>query len=117
MTPTPIDVEPLQRVIKENLVKALAHITGEGLIDNVPRMSPRHLAAGMNAAAWPVPKVLSWLKLEDKIEHEEFAKTFITALGMVIVASEEHVEESMEELNKAGETVYAVEHLVKRDRD
>lgn len=115
LTPTRIYVKPLLKVIKRNLVKGIAHITGGGLIDNVPRMLPRHLAAEMNVKAWPVPKVLSWLKVEGKIEHEEFAKTFNTGLGMVMVVSQEHVEETMEELKKAGETVYNVGRVVERE--
>ena len=117
LTPTRIYVKPLLRVIKKNLVKGVAHITGGGLIDNVPRMLPHDLAAEMNVAAWSVPKVLSWLKLEGKIEHDEFAKTFNTGLGMVMVVSQEHVQETMEELSKAGETVYQVGSVMKRRED
>lgn len=117
LTPTRIYVKPLLRVIKKNLVKGVAHITGGGLIDNVPRMLPQHLAAEMNVAAWSVPEVLSWLKLEGKIEHGEFAKTFNTGLGMVMVVSQEHVQETMEELSKAGETVYKVGHVIGRHED
>ena len=115
LTPTRIYVKPLLRVINRKLVKGIAHVTGGGLIDNVPRMLPRHLAAELNAKAWPVPKVLSWLKVEGKIEHGEFAKTFNTGLGMVMVVSQEHVEETMEELKKAGETVYKVGRVVERE--
>ncbi len=117
LTPTRIYVKPLLRVIQKNLVKGMAHITGGGLIDNVPRMLPRHLAAEMNVAAWPVPKVLSWFKLKGKIEHEEFAKTFNTGLGMVMVVSQEHLNGTMEELEKAGETVYNVGSVVERERE
>lgn len=117
LTPTRIYVKPLLRVIKKNLVKGVAHITGGGLIDNVPRMLPQDLAAEMNVAAWPVPKVLSWLKLEGKIEHDEFAKTFNTGLGMVMVVSQEDVQETMEELSKAGETVYQVGNVTERHKD
>ena len=117
LTPTRIYVKPLLRVIRKDLVKGIAHITGGGLIDNVPRMLPRHLAAEINAAAWPVPMVLSWLKVEGKIGHEEFAKTFNTGLGMVMVVSQEHMNETMEELTKAGETVYNVGSVVERRQD
>lgn len=114
LTPTRIYVKPVLRVIRKDLVKGLAHITGGGLTENIPRMLPRHLAAEMDAEAWRVPKVLSWLKLQGKIEHEEFAKTFNTGLGMVMVVSEEKVNEVMEELEKAGEKVYRVGSLVER---
>ena len=114
LTPTRIYVKPLLGVIKKNMVKGIAHITGGGLIDNVPRMLPGHLAAEMNVATWPVPKVLHWLKLQGNIEHEEFAKTFNTGLGMVMVVGPGQANETMEELKKAGETVYRVGSLVER---
>lgn len=114
LIPTRIYVKPVLRVIQKDLVKGLAHITGGGLTENIPRMLPGHLAAEMNAEAWRVPKVLFWLKLQGKIGHEEFAKTFNTGLGMVMVVSEEKVNEVMGELEKAGETVYKVGNLVER---
>ena len=114
LTPTRIYVKPLLRVMKKNLVKGVAHITGGGLSDNVPRMLPRHLAAEMDVRAWPVPKVLSWLKLKGKVEHEEFAKTFNTGLGMVIVVGQAQVRETMEDLKQAGERVYKVGNVIER---
>ena len=78
LTPTRIYVEPLLGVVKKNLVKGMAHITGGGLIENVPRMLPKHLAAEMSAKSWPVPPVLGWLKKSGRVEDNEFAKTFNT---------------------------------------
>lgn len=70
LTPTRIYVKSLLPAVKRNLIKGMAHITGGGLINNVPRMLPKHLAAEMNAQKWPVPRVLKWLKDEGRIEDK-----------------------------------------------
>ena len=106
LTPTRIYVKPCLAVVKKSLVKGMAHITGGGLIENVPRMLPKHLAAEMNANSWHVPPVLRWLKDEGRMEDQEFAKTFNAGLGMVMVVGKESVEPAVQELEDAGETVY-----------
>ena len=108
LAPTRIYVKPLLRVLRKDLVKGMAHITGGGLIENVPRMLPRQLAAELDAAKWPVPKVLRWLKDQGSIENMEFGRVWNTGLGMVLVVSQERAQETIEELKGAGETVYVV---------
>ena len=114
LAPTRIYVKPLLRVIRKDLVKGMAHITGGGLIENVPRMLPRQLAAELDAAKWPVPKVLRWLKDQGSIENMEFGRVWNTGLGMVLVVSQERVQETIEELKSAGETVYVVGNVSAR---
>jgi len=63
LTPTRIYVKPVLRAVQKDLIKGMAHITGGGLLENVPRMLPKHLAASLDAARWEVPKVLRWLKV------------------------------------------------------
>lgn len=70
LTPTRIYVKPVLQVYNKDLVKGMAHITGGGLIDNVPRMLPNHLAAQMDVTAWPLQKVFRWLKEEGRVENE-----------------------------------------------
>lgn len=62
LTPTRIYVKPVLRAVQKDLIKGMAHITGGGLLENVPRMLPKHLAASLDAGTWEVPKVLRWLK-------------------------------------------------------
>ncbi|KAK4692984.1 phosphoribosylamine---glycine ligase, partial [Lecanoromycetidae sp. Uapishka_2] len=114
LTPTRIYVKPLLQTVKKDLVKGMSHITGGGLLENVPRMLPKHLAAEMSAERWPVPKVLKWLKEQGRVEDKEFATVFNTGLGMVLVVSEENVEETAEILRAEGETVYVVGTVVER---
>lgn len=69
LLPTRIYVKPLLQTVKKDLVKGMAHITGGGLFENVPRMLPKHLAAEMDAETWAVPKVLKWLKDQGELEN------------------------------------------------
>jgi homoserine kinase len=92
----------------------MAHITGGGLLENIPRMLPKTLAAELDAKSWPLLDVFKWLKSAGRMEHTEFARTFNTGLGMVLVVSQENVRTTMDRLQEYGEKVYVVGSLVKR---
>jgi homoserine kinase len=114
LTPTRIYVKPLLAATRKGLIKGMAHITGGGLLENIPRMLPDTLAAELDAKAWPVPEVLRWLKQAGRLEDSEFARTFNTGLGMVLVVSEDSARTAMEILQEYGEQVYRVGTLVKK---
>lgn len=115
LTPTRIYVKSLLRVVEKNLVKGMAHITGGGLFENVPRMLPRHLAADMDASTWDVPGVMRWLKRMGNLTDDEFGRVLNTGLGMVLVVAKEQVEQTSGELRDAGETVWVVGKVVERE--
>ncbi|KAF2816636.1 phosphoribosylformylglycinamidine cyclo-ligase-like protein [Mytilinidion resinicola] len=114
LTPTRIYVRPLLAATQKGLVKGMAHITGGGLLENVPRMLPDHLAAELDAKAWPVPEVFRWLKAAGRIEDVEFSRAWNTGLGMVLVVDQSKASEAISVLKGAGETVYEVGKLAKR---
>ncbi|KAF2852559.1 phosphoribosylformylglycinamidine cyclo-ligase-like protein [Plenodomus tracheiphilus IPT5] len=114
LTPTRIYVKPLLAATRRGLIKGMAHITGGGLLENIPRMLPKSLAAELDAKTWPVPDVFKWLKQAGRLENTEFARTFNTGLGMVLVVSHEHVQNTVERLQEYGEKVYVVGALRKR---
>lgn len=114
LTPTRIYVRTSLEAMKDELIIGAAHITGDDLLDNVPRMLPKTLAAEIAARIWTITAVLSWLKKAENIEHEEFARVFNTGIGIVLVVSEEKEDPVREGLREAGETVYTVERLVER---
>ncbi|KAF2496776.1 phosphoribosylformylglycinamidine cyclo-ligase-like protein [Lophium mytilinum] len=114
LTPTRIYVKPLLAATQKGLIKGIAHITGGGLLENVPRMLPDHLAVDLDAKAWPVPEVFRWLKAAGKIEDVEFSRAWNTGLGMVLVVDQSKASETISVLKGAGETVYEVGKLVKR---
>ena len=114
LTPTKIYVRSLMGVAKQNLIKGMAHITGGGLTENIPRMLPGNLAADIDVNTWEVPAVLKWLRSTGKLPHEEFARVFNTGLGMVLVVGQANVAQTVRELEAAGETVYKVGKLIER---
>jgi len=112
LTPTRIYVKCFGRMLEEDLIKGMAHITGGGLVENIPRMLPSTLSAELDASTWSVPPVLKWLKAKGQLANLEFATTFNTGLGMVIVVDEGDARRAMGLLQEAGETVYEVGRLV-----
>ncbi|KAF2644521.1 phosphoribosylformylglycinamidine cyclo-ligase-like protein [Massarina eburnea CBS 473.64] len=114
LTPTRIYVKSLLDASRRGLVKGMAHITGGGLSENIPRMLPKALAAELDARSWPVPDVFKWLKEAGRMEDSEFCRTFNTGLGMVLVVDEGNVHEVTEILQNYGEEVHRVGKLVKR---
>lgn len=117
LTPTRIYVKSILAAVKRDLIKGMAHITGGGLTENVPRMLPKHLTAVLDARSWQVPKVLQWMKKTGNMTEADFAMTFNTGLGMVVVVAENNVNLALEELRSAGETVWKVGKLIERTKE
>lgn len=114
LTPTRIYVKPCLEVTKRDLVKGMAHITGGGLIENIPRMLPDTLAAEVDISTWTVPPVLRWMKEAGNMASTEFARVFNTGIGMVLVVSADKVEEAKSILETSGETVSQIGTLKKK---
>ena len=114
LTPTKIYVKSCLELSNIGLVKGMAHITGGGLVENIPRMLPDDLAAELDAKTWPVPPVFYWLKKAGGISSDEFARVWNTGIGMVLVVSKENLHHVMESLTKAGENPYVIGSLIKR---
>jgi phosphoribosylamine--glycine ligase / phosphoribosylformylglycinamidine cyclo-ligase len=115
LTPTRIYVVPLLQVVKRDLVKGMAHITGGGLLENVPRMLPKHLAAEIDASTWQRPKVFDWLQQAGKVSNEEMSRTFNNGVGMVMVVSDIASGQVTKILQEQGETVFRIGKLIDRD--
>ncbi|ETN40362.1 phosphoribosylamine-glycine ligase [Cyphellophora europaea CBS 101466] len=114
LTPTRIYVVPLLQVVKKDLIKGMAHITGGGLVENVPRMLPDALTAEIDVTTWQRPKVFDWLQEAGKVSNEEMSRTFNNGIGMVLVVSTVAFGEVKKVLEEQGETVYKIGTLVKR---
>ena len=115
LTPTRIYVQPLLKVIKKGHIKGMSHITGGGLLENIPRAIPKHLAAEVYADSWGgLPKVFLWLKAAGKLTSKELSRTLNTGIGMVLVVSEIASGEVKKMLEAEGETVYDIGSLRKR---
>ncbi|KAL2123988.1 hypothetical protein VTJ04DRAFT_353 [Mycothermus thermophilus] len=115
LTPTKIYVRSLLAALKSpagTAVKGMAHITGGGLVENIPRMLPDHLAAEVDCGSWEVPAVFKWLA--ERVEAKEMARAFNNGLGMVLAVDKDGAEEVKKVLEAQGEKVWVVGRLVER---
>ena len=112
LTPTRIYVKSCLSAIATGHVKGLAHITGGGLIENIPRVLPAGLGVALDAAAWAVPPVFGWLSRAGGVRGEEMARTFNCGIGMVVIVSSEREQEITAALKAAGETVWRIGRVV-----
>ena len=115
--PTRIYVKSCLGAIKRGGVKALCHITGGGLIENIPRILPDHLTARLEAGSWNVPRVFSWLANGHQgstISTQEMARTFNCGIGMIVVTASDDVGQVTATLQEAGEKVAVIGELVAR---
>ena len=106
--PTRIYVKSLLPVVRAGRVHALAHITGGGLLENVPRELPDGLHARIDADAWPQPRLMAFLQGQGNVEPEEMARTFNCGVGMVLAVAADKVANVTQRLEAAGETVVTV---------
>ncbi len=114
LTPTRIYVKSCLAAARTGKVKALAHITGGGLFENIPRVLPDGLAAELHARRWPRPAVFNWLSRAGGVADAEMARTFNCGIGMMLVTAPEATKAIAAELTAAGETVFEIGRIVPR---
>lgn len=115
LTPTRIYVKPLLSALKAGIaIKALAHITGGGFVDNIPRVLPADLSAHINLTAIKVPPVFGWLSKSGGLAQSEMLRTFNCGVGMLVAIAADEADALVTALNAAGEIAYAVGTLTKR---
>jgi phosphoribosylformylglycinamidine cyclo-ligase len=108
MAPTRIYVKSLLPLLAEKRIKGLAHITGGGLLENVPRVLPEGIHARIDADAWPQSRLMAFLQAQGQIEPGEMARTFNCGIGMVAVVAAGEVAPVTAALEAAGETVVTI---------
>jgi len=115
LTPTRIYVRPLLRAIRETgAIKALAHITGGGFPENIPRVLPTNLAAEIDLDSIPVTPVFSWLAETGGVEAKEMLRTFNCGIGMIAVVAAENAQAVTDILSAEGEVVVPLGRMVTR---
>lgn len=115
LTPTRIYVKPLLAAIREtNAIKALAHITGGGFPDNIPRVLPKNLTASIDLSAIKVPPVFSWLAKTGGVERDEMLRTFNCGIGMIAVVAPDNVDAVFAALEAQGEQPVRLGTMVAR---
>lgn len=116
MAPTRIYVRSLLPSIKAGAIKGLAHITGGGLLENIPRVLPKGAHAVVDADGWEQPRLMAFLQAQGGIEPEEMARTFNCGIGMAVVVAADHAEAVAATLAEAGETVLTIGRIEAGER-
>ncbi|MCH9809305.1 MAG: phosphoribosylformylglycinamidine cyclo-ligase [Alphaproteobacteria bacterium] len=122
LAPTRLYVKPLLAALRATgpsraAIRALAHITGGGLSENIPRVLPEHLAARIDLDAWQAAPVFQWLANAGNLPDDEMLRTFNCGIGMVVVASPGRSGEVVAALQEAGETPFLIGEVIPRDSD
>jgi len=116
LAPTRLYVKPLLPLLAEGCIRALAHITGGGLLENVPRVLPEGCRARIDAGRWPLPPLFGWLQRLGGIEPAELARTFNCGIGMVLAVGADEAAAVTDALRAAGETVLAIGEVAEGPR-
>ncbi|MEE9273446.1 MAG: phosphoribosylformylglycinamidine cyclo-ligase [Robiginitomaculum sp.] len=111
LVPTQLYVKSLLPIIRTGQIKGLAHITGGGITDNVPRMLPKHLTPKIDFTTWPRPPVFSWLQKTGNIEETELRRAFNCGIGMVLAVSPSDVDTVLSALSASQEQAFIIGHL------
>lgn len=117
LAPTRIYVQSCLAAIATGQVKALAHITGGGLLENIPRILPDTLAAQLDPSSWQMPPVFDWLRDAGNLDDTELWRTFNAGIGMAVIVNAEAAEQVSTILQQAGETVYTIGTVIPRSGD
>jgi len=108
MAPTRIYVASLLPLLREGRIKGLAHITGGGLLENIPRVLPAEAHAVIDADAWEQPRLMAYLQAQGAIEPEEMARTFNCGIGMAVIVAADESDTVTAALTAAGESVATI---------
>ncbi|QRJ63563.1 phosphoribosylformylglycinamidine cyclo-ligase [Azospira restricta] len=117
MAPTHLYVKPLLALMQALPVKGMAHITGGGLTENVPRVLPEGVKAVLQKSAWQRPKLFDWLQKEGGVAEAEMHRVFNCGIGMVVVVAREHLAEALAQLQAAGEKAVEIGAIEVRQGD
>ena len=115
LAPTRIYVKPVLKLMKRVNIKGLAHITGGGLVENVPRVLPGGLAARIERGAWPMPPLFTWLKQQGNVSDREMFRVFNCGIGMAVIVSAAEAAAAETLLAEAGETVWRIGSVRRRN--
>ena len=117
LAPTRIYVKPVLALIETGVVKGMAHITGGGLTENIPRVLPDNVTAVIERKSWAAPSIFAWLQQQGQIDDDEMARTFNCGIGMIVVVAKADAESAIKLLRDAGETVFTIGGIRTRQAD
>ena len=106
IAPTRLYVKPILATLEKFEIKGMAHITGGGLTENIPRVLPKNCVAQIDAQSWPLPKLFQWLQQAGNVEQQEMYRTFNCGIGMAVIVPAAQADAAQAFLTEQGETVY-----------
>jgi len=115
MAPTRLYVKPLLALMAAMEVKGLVHITGGGLVENIPRVLADNLTAVLDAKSWTMPPLFQWLQQHGGVADAEMHRVFNCGIGMTVIVAKENADAAMAQLQAAGETVYRIGEIRARE--
>ena len=114
LEPTRIYVKPLLALMRQMPVKGMAHITGGGLAENVPRVLPETVKAVISRSSWTMPPLFQWLQREGRVADAEMQRVFNCGIGMAVVVAAEYADAAVRAMSGAGETVFRIGRIEAR---
>ncbi|AZS13762.1 phosphoribosylformylglycinamidine cyclo-ligase [Paenibacillus lutimineralis] len=117
LTPTKLYVKPVLALLEKVQVKGMAHITGGGFIENIPRVLPEGVNVEVDYGSWPIQPIFSLLQRQGNVSNRDMFTTFNMGIGLVIVVVEDQAEAALAALRSAGENPYAIGRVTEGDRE
>ncbi|MFT4614055.1 MAG: phosphoribosylformylglycinamidine cyclo-ligase [Bacteroidia bacterium] len=117
LTPTTIYVKPLLALFQQVKVRALSHITGGGLLENLPRVLPDNTTANIDTSSWQWPEVFSWLQEQGNVDTNEMYRTFNCGVGMVLCVAPQDQDQTLKILSDEGLTAWQIGRIVPGDNE
>ncbi len=114
LTPTRIYVKGCLAAVRDGAVHALAHITGGGLVENIPRVLPKNLCAELDQKSWSRPAVFGWLQHEGNVPEDDMVRTFNCGIGMAVVVPADKADQATAIFETNGETVFRIGRIRER---
>ncbi|MCG3471366.1 phosphoribosylformylglycinamidine cyclo-ligase [Xenorhabdus bovienii] len=115
LVPTRIYVKPVLELIEQFEIHAIAHLTGGGFWENIPRVLPENMQAKINASSWQWPAIFTWLQQAGNVSNHEMYRTFNCGVGMIIALPQSQAEQAVEWLNAAGENAWQIGTITEFD--
>ncbi|MBI5658280.1 MAG: phosphoribosylformylglycinamidine cyclo-ligase [Nitrosomonadales bacterium] len=117
MAPTRIYVKPLLALMQNIKVKGMAHITGGGLLENIPRVLPGNVAAALDGKSWRTPELFNWLQAQGNVAQQEMYRTFNCGIGMAVIVDSNDAAAAIGQLEASGETAWNIGAIRARQGD
>ena len=115
LRPTRIYVSPVLHLLEKYKILGIAHITGGGIVENIPRILPKEISVRIDQQSWPTPSIFNFIQEEGEISDGEMYQTFNMGIGMVLIVSPNDASKVMDELKMLEYNSYLIGKVIKRE--